>query len=100
MPMARRKLIIAILATLVAAHGMAQEEHQHGNSEKLGAVNFVTSCNEGAQKEFNRAVALLHSFQFSRAIDGFNDALGKDPACAIAYWGIALSDWSNPFAPG
>jgi hypothetical protein len=45
-------------------------------------------------------VALLHSFQFSRAIDDFNVALGQDTTCAIAYWGIALSDWGNPFAPG
>ena len=48
----------------------------------------------------NRAVALLHSFQFSRAIDDFNVALGADATCTIAYWGIALSDWGNPFAPG
>jgi hypothetical protein len=48
----------------------------------------------------NRSVALLHSFDFSRAIDTFNAALGKDATCAIAYWGIALSDWGNPFAPG
>jgi len=42
----------------------------------------------------------LHSFQFSRAIDGFHAVLRQDAACGIAYWGIALSDWSNPFAPG
>jgi len=70
------------------------------NGEKLGTVHFATSCNEIAQKEFNRAVALLHSFQFRRAIDGFNVLLGEDATCGIAYWGIALSDWSNPFAPG
>ena len=63
-------------------------------------MHFATSCNEVAQKEFNRAVALLHSFQFSRAIEGFNAVLGEDATCGIAYWGIALSDWSNPFAPG
>ena len=45
-------------------------------------------------------MALLHSFQFSRAIDDFELALGKDGTCTIAYWGIALSDWGNPFAPG
>jgi hypothetical protein len=78
---------------------MAQE-HQQGNGEKLGAVHFVTSCNEVAQKEFDRAVALLHSFQFGRAIEGFNAVVAEDPTCAIAYWGISLSDWSNPFASG
>jgi hypothetical protein len=93
------KLIAAVLLVFTAAHGMTQE-HQHGNGEKLGEVHFATSCNEPAQSDFDRAVALLHSFQFSRAIDGFNAALREDHTCAIAYWGIALSDWGNPFAPG
>jgi tetratricopeptide (TPR) repeat protein len=93
------KLVAAILLTLVASRSLAQE-HQHGKGEKLGVVYFATSCNAGAQKEFNRAVALLHSFQFSRAIQGFNAVLGHDAACGIAHWGIALSDWSNPFATG
>ena len=93
------KLFAAVLPLLATAHGMAQE-HEHSNGEKLGEVHFATSCNEAAQGKFNRAVALLHSFQFSRAIEGFNLVLTDDPTCAIAYWGIALSDWSNPFAPG
>jgi hypothetical protein len=86
--------------TLMASNGRAQEHQHEANGEKLGTVHFATSCNQGAQKEFNRAVALLHSFQFSRAIEGFGLALADDATCGIAYWGIALSDWSNPFAPG
>jgi hypothetical protein len=97
--MARVTLVAAFLLALMASRGMAQE-HQHGNGEKLGTVHFATSCNEAVQKEFDRAVALLHSFQFSRAIDGFNAMLKEDTTCAIAYWGIGLSDWSNPFAAG
>src|SRR5712672_9523 len=97
--MARVKLIAAILLTLGASSSMAQE-HQHGSGEKLGTVHFATSCNAAAQKEFNRTVALLHSFQFSRAIEGFNAALVQDATCGIAYWGISLSGWSNPFASG
>jgi hypothetical protein len=93
------KAIVAVLMTLAASRTLAQG-HQHANSEKLGTVHFATSCNEAAQKEFNRAVALLHSFQFSRAIEGFNAVLGEDATCGIVYWGIALSDWSNPFATG
>jgi hypothetical protein len=53
-----------------------------------------------AQKKFDRAVALLHSFEFRRSIEEFNAVLGEDSKCGIAYWGIALSDWSNPFAAG
>jgi hypothetical protein len=96
--MRKGKLVAAILLSLIAS-GEAQD-HQHGGGEKLGTVHFATSCSAAAQKEFDRAVALLHSFQFSRAVAGFNTALGEDAKCGIAYWGIALSDWSNPFAPG
>ena len=93
------KFITATLLALAASHSLGQE-HQPETDEKLGTVQFHTSCNNSAQSDINRAVALLHSFQFSRAIDGFNMALATDASCSIAYWGIALSDWGNPFAPG
>jgi hypothetical protein len=96
--MVRARVVAGFLLTLAAA-SLAQE-HLQGTGEKLGTVHFATSCNEVAQKEFDRAVALLHSFQFGRAVEGFTAVLAKDPTCGIAYWGIALSDWSNPFAPG
>ena len=97
--MVRAGVFAGFLVMLLAASGVAQE-HVHGDGETLGAVHFATSCNEGAQKEFDRAVALLHSFQFSRAIQGFNATLNSDATCGIASWGIALSQWSNPFAAG
>jgi tetratricopeptide (TPR) repeat protein len=96
--MAGARVIAGFLLTLVPS--CLAQQHAHGNDEKLGAVHFAISCNAEAQKDFNRAVALLHSFQFSRAIEGFNAVLGEDATCGIAYWGIALSDWSNPFAVG
>jgi tetratricopeptide (TPR) repeat protein len=94
-----RRVFAGCVIVLLAASGVAQE-HQHGKDEKLGAVHFATSCNAEAQKEFDRAVALLHSFQFNHAIQGFNAALKSDPTCGIAHWGIALSQWSNPFGAG
>jgi hypothetical protein len=94
-----KKIIAAALLVFIATRGMTQE-HQYGNGEKVGEIHFTTSCNESAQSDFNFAVALLHSFQFSRAIEGFNSVLEEDATCAIAYWGIALSAWTNPFAPG
>jgi tetratricopeptide (TPR) repeat protein len=94
-----RTQIIVACAVILAVASLAQE-HEHGSAEKLGTVHFATSCNQQAQLEINRAVALLHSFQFSRAISGFNAALKADPTCGISYWGIALSQWSNPFAAG
>ena len=93
------KFIAAVFLLFPAMRAMPQQV-QPGSQEKLGEVQFATSCSAAAQDEFNRGVAWLHSFQFSSAIDEFNAVLGQDPACAIAYWGIALSAWSNPFAPG
>jgi hypothetical protein len=96
-----RIFIHGLLAVILAAGSTMAQEHEHATGdEKLGTVRFATSCNPAAQKEFDRAVALLHSFQFSRAINGFNAALKADSSCAMAYWGVALSQWSNPFAPG
>jgi hypothetical protein len=93
------KSFVAIPLILWTSCALAMEHH-HESGENLGTVHFATSCNAAAQSNMDQGVALLHSFQFSRAIDTFNAALSKDPTCAIAHWGIALSDWGNPFAPG
>ena len=92
------KTLACSLALGVAA-SVAAQDHDHGAStaEQLGTVAFATSCNAAAQPRFNRGVALLHSFEFGRASAGFTAALEADPSCAMAEWGIALSEWSNPF---
>jgi hypothetical protein len=97
--MFRLKSLAGFLVALLALNAFAHD-HSHASDEKLGSVHFATSCNEAAQKEFDRAVALLHSFQFGRAIQSFNASLQADSTCGIAYWGIALSQWSNPFSAG
>lgn len=66
--------------------------------EKLGAVNFPVSCSAAAQKEFNRAMALFHSFWFDPAKKSFATVLELDPQCAMAQWGIAFMSMGNPFA--
>ena len=71
-----------------------------GRAEKLGTVHFATSCSTATESQFNRAVALMHSFQFARAIEAFQAIAASDPSCSMAYWGIALSSWGNPFASG
>jgi hypothetical protein len=89
----------AVLLLVFARGANAQHDHAPA-AEKLGTVVFATSCSAAAQPQFNRAVALLHSFEFQRAIDAFGATLKADPSCAMAEWGIALSRWSNPFAAG
>src|SRR6476661_6247060 len=88
--------VIICIGILGGAAPIAQE-HQHPAGGKLGTVHFQTSCNTAAETEFDRSMALLHSFEFGAAIDGFNATLKADSTCAMAYWGIALARWSNPF---
>jgi tetratricopeptide (TPR) repeat protein len=67
---------------------------------KLGAVFFPTSCGAKVQPEFEKGVALLHSFQYSLAEAAFTDVAKREPGCAMAYWGEAMSLyyplWEHP----
>jgi hypothetical protein len=97
------KLFLGAALTLFLCPLMlsAQERHQHKHEmgEKLGRVNFVTSCNKAAQQQFNRAVALLHSFWYDEAEKGFVEAIKSDPKCGMGYWGIAMSLYHPVWAP-
>ena len=79
----------------VATAAAAQDAHAHEGG--LGTVRFENSCSAPAQPHFTQAAALLHSFEFAPARDAFNKALEQDPTCGIALWGVALSNWGNPF---
>ncbi|MGD9902067.1 MAG: hypothetical protein AB7U83_01255 [Vicinamibacterales bacterium] len=90
------RIVCAVLMAAAAASAAAQP-HDARPPGRIGAVHFATSCRAEAQPEFDRAVALLHSFWFSAAIEAFDAVLARDPACAMADWGIAMSWWGNPF---
>jgi hypothetical protein len=92
-----------ILSALPLFSSAASDERQPaGTAGQLGAVSFPASCSPSVQSAFERAVALLHSFQYQEAGAGFSDVAQKDPKCAIAYWGKAMSRyyelWENPDA--
>ncbi|MGA2993876.1 hypothetical protein [Bradyrhizobium sp.] len=71
---------------------LAQDEAD----QKLGKVHFATTCNEVAQRRFDRAMRYQHSFWYAESKDIYEEAIKADPDCAIAYWGIALSLLGNP----
>jgi tetratricopeptide (TPR) repeat protein len=92
-------LTAAITVAIVIAGSAALATAQDGSaSEKLGTVHFETSCAANTTAAFDRAMALLHSFEFPEASAGFSDVLKADPTCGIAEWGIAMSTWGNPFS--
>ena len=85
-------LVIALLMSVNAA--WADESHQHALSEKeVGSVHFTTSCSKAVQTSFQRAVALLHSFQYEQTRAAFTEISKQDPQCAMAQWGVAMSHY-------
>src|SRR5262249_36573742 len=82
---------------------VAQHEHEHpaGDGGKLGRVNFPVSCDPSVQQQFSSAVAMLHSFWYEKAGETFAAVAEKDPACGMAFWGIAMT-YYHPIwqAPG
>lgn len=78
----------------------AQHDHPTPHvmtTKMIGTVDFQTSCQPTVREDFNRAVALLHSFWFAQSRTMFEEVLKRDATCAIASWGIALTHWGNPF---
>ena len=63
--------------------------------DKLGKVTFPTSCDPSVQPQFERGVAMLHSYWFIQARKTFEAVLQQDPNCAMAYWGIAVDLLGN-----
>ena len=86
-------LVSAFFLAEPAAH-----DHQH-QLEKLGKVNFQTSCSPQAHAAFTRGMTLLHSFEYPQAEAAFNEAAAADPTCSIANWGVAMSLYHPLWAP-
>lgn len=81
--------------------GMAHEEHHHALGEaEVGSVYFETSCSKDVTASFNRAIALLHSFQYEQTRLAFAQIAKEHPACAMAYWGVAMSHYHGLWASG
>ena len=91
------KTTLAVAVMLSAS--LAQPAHAQANADKLGSVNFETSCKPEAQKLFNQGMLYQHSFWYRASQNVFEDVLKADPQCGIAYWGIALSMLWNPHVP-
>jgi tetratricopeptide (TPR) repeat protein len=97
---ARPVLIVAFILSPFAA---SQESHVH-STERLGKATFPISCRSEVEAEFNRGIALLHSFAYADALKAFREVAEQDPKCAMAHWGMAMTYyhqlWEPPIAPG
>lgn len=93
----KANLFSALVASAFLATSAGVSAHSEG-IEKLGSVHFPTSCSPAVQPQFERAVALLHSFWFSEGLTAFEAIAKADPDCAMAHWGTAMLTFGNPFA--
>ena len=85
---------LTLTLTLVLSLGVAGATAD----DKVGTVRFPTSCSAAVQPDFERAVAMLHSFWFQASTNAFVAVAQQDPGCAIAHWGVAMNLLGNPFA--
>jgi tetratricopeptide (TPR) repeat protein len=84
--------LIALLLVLVGLTVPALAQ------DKLGKVSFPTTCDAAVQPQFERGVAMLHSYWFTEARKVFDAIVQQDPGCAMAYWGLAVNYLGNPLA--
>src|SRR5262245_58176507 len=93
-----QKVLLAITVSTVALAFSSSQPlvAQSDVDQQLGTVHFQTSCNEVAQRRFDRAMRYQHSYWYAPAKEIFEEALKADPTCGIAQWGIALTLLDNP----
>ena len=102
--MTNRNALAAAAAALILVSPAAFAHDEEASAAdgrapaKLGRVKFPTTCDAKVQPQFERGIALLHSFWFPEALKTFNEVLKADPSCTIAYWGIGVNRLLNPFA--
>ena len=94
-----RFILITALVSVGVVSAQEAHQHQHDAPEKLGQVSFPVSCNNVAQQKFNRALALLHSFQYVEAELAFTEIRASEPNCAMAWWGEAMSMYHPLWLP-
>ena len=67
--------------------------------KEFGTVSFTTSCSEKTKEDFDLAIALLHSFEYDEAEKMFAKVIDNDPRCAMAFWGVAMSNYHLLWMP-
>src|SRR5579863_6383300 len=106
--MPRNLLPLVVCAVALSTTGaqempsMSGHHHHHdapAANEKLGEVDFPASCGAASQAGIERGVALLHSFGYAKAQMQFEEVAKADPQCAMAHWGIAMTQFQELWMP-
>ena len=92
-------LLIGLASSLTLRHVECATVPEPGDLRAAGKVEFPISCTPAVQSEFSRGVALLHSFFYEEARRVFTFVAERDPKCAMAQWGIAMTWWHPIWTP-
>lgn len=90
-------MFVPLTASLLALASPDQDHSHHG--PQLGKLTFETSCSPAADALVKRGLGWLHSFEYEQADRSFTQASAADPNCAIAFWGVAMSQYHPLWAP-
>ena len=100
MDSARTVRLIALVTTSVVLHNVeCATAPEPGDLRGVGKVTFPITCAPDVQSDFARGVALLHSFFYEEARRVFTSVAERDPKCAMAQWGIAMTWWHPIWTP-
>jgi tetratricopeptide (TPR) repeat protein len=95
----RSFFLIVFATSLAVRHVECATVPEPGDLRAAGKVEFPVSCAPDVQSEFARGVALLHSFFYEEARRVFTSVAERDPKCAMAQWGIAMTWWHPIWTP-
>src|SRR6266446_1877645 len=99
LPLSRMLLLIGLVTNLPVRDGKCATSPEPGDLRGVGKVTFPITCAPDVQSDFARGVALLHSFFYEEARRVFTSVAERDPKCAMAQWGIAMTWWHPIWTP-
>src|SRR6188768_972397 len=92
-------IVFLVIGSLVASDAETSSAREPGDLRAAGKIEFPITSDADVRPEFERGVALLHSFFYEEARRIFTAVADKDPKCAMAQWGIAMTWWHPIWTP-
>jgi tetratricopeptide (TPR) repeat protein len=68
-------------------------------NNQYGEVDFNITGSEKSKEDFNLGVKLLHSFEYDESEKVFAKIIDANPECAMAWWGVAMSNFHALWTP-
>jgi tetratricopeptide (TPR) repeat protein len=90
---------VAVTKAPQAIAAAASAPYPSAAEEQFGVVHLPASCTPAAQARLDLGVSQIHSFYYPETVKTFTRIVESEPACALAYWGLAFAQMPNPLVP-